>query len=810
MQIGHHRRKKEANEKEKGESSRFICLFSKSSNSTFLSCILFSLIVSGMMKEIFRKSETSLHRKQRSQASPSRSKQSDTESEASSIDDDDHDVAAKHSYRRSRSISWESSNKDDSDRTDPSKQSPTDTKNSSSRHCRTTRRASYTAGNTELPMVTQTIRSNHRRNTSPRRTMTRRPSTDTTEWKSPRRNSPVETTSHRRTIRSTAAPRRRLSMTRVGDVTTQSPSPISSAAPSSTPTRRRLARHSSAVVQKVTPTVASPRLNRSHSAGAELEHPKTPRAPKGDRSRTPSIRRHRSTDSSDPSRRRRKSFGETTPPKKSPSRRRTVTRSLAGIEITIELQEGLFPTKFFQRKSQLMYKVYSWKSKNNWVEKATHTMVGNAFSAVILHMSLSCDEAKDFLQSDNSKPIEIRMYDGKQLRGSIALPMHTTKASWFTSLDSSFQMHARVTLQGSTMRELEAGSVLENVPAICTWQCKLPISVIALTKKHGVVHWDECLGTFARSSKSGALERAPSSLLCDFNKLPLSVAALFFVVSNDSSERVSCRLEQGVGVGLCRMTVPADQTVVLGRLIRRKTSGWELMGLMQSFPIVSDLGAMIPVIYPCALDVIEDPVSVGRTAWMLPNDCIRLQDYCPQTTSLVVDIRCKEGDIIAILLDERGQRVDVVDKHHVKSRDRSATMNRKMIELELQRVGMRVKTIAFVATAKCACHVWNPATEGQIIRFVDCSIDSVSGYKHIVVGCFIRSDESLWDFLALGLPTKSNSLHALCEYIHNLYPLPTPSSVFPMEPIDVPAKTYLDYPEGLIPAEQLLKAVKVY
>lgn len=735
--------------------------------------------------------------------------------------------------RRSRSMSSKSSSDNDSnDRTDAAatessthRRSPSFHRRSPSvsRHRRTTRAVSQNKDIAEpLYMPTAAERSTHRRSASPRRSMHRRRSlTGATDQSSrsqtPRRSSLVESPFPRQSIRSTGGPRRLLTMPRVGDAAApQVPTLVASK--SSTPvTPRQVTRHSSAQLQKVNP----PLLNRTNSAGKELEHPRTPIESPSNKSgsgspREKSVRRTRTgnglirSKSDDSQRQRQKTLGETVL-KKSPSRRRTVARSLAGLEISIEIQEALFPTSWTQRKSQLCCKAYALKSENHWVEKATQpvVMAGHNFPAVTLCMSLSCDEAKDFLKSDDDyKPIEIRIYDGIHFRGSIQLPMHTTKPSWFFSIDDSpFEICARVTLEGSTMHEIEAGSVLENVPSTCIWHCKLLISVIAITKKHGLVHWEECLSASALSSKSGTLERvSSSSVQCNLKNLPESVAALFFIVVNDSPERVSCRLEQGVGLG--RMTIPANQTVVLGR-ITLETNSFEMMGVMQSFPVVSDLGALIPMLHHCARDNIQDPVNVGRTAWMRPDDCIQLHDYCPQLTSLVVDIRCKKGDVMAIFLDERGRRVDIVDKQNLKSRDRSATMNRKMIELELQRVGVRIQTIAFITTAEFACHVWNPATEAQVIRFVDCAIDSSYGYKHLLVGCLIRSEESSWNFWALGLPTKSNSLHALCEYVHNLHPLPSPSSLFPIEPFETPIKVYLGNSEGLIPADQLLKAVKV-
>jgi stress response protein SCP2 len=599
-------------------------------------------------------------------------------------------------------------------------------------------------------------------------------------------------------------------MPRVGDVVAQVPT-LSTSGPSTPVTPRPVTRHSSAQLQIVSPPI----LRRSQSAGIESESLKTPRSIQSTH-REQSIRQHRSSaetchqNSSDDAQRSSRKSSTASSPKKSPSRRRTVVRSLAGLEITIELQQALLPSKWFQKKSQLWYKAYALTSQNEWTEKVSQpvAIAGTKVSPLTLHMSLSCDEAKDFLKNeDDYKPIELRVYNGVQFLGSIPLPMHTTESSWFFSIeDSPFEVCAYITLEGSTMHDLDAGSVLENIPTSCYWHCNLPISAIAITKKHGLVQWDECLGDSSYTNKSGSLERQSTLLRCNLKNLPASIAALFFIVVNDSSEPVTCRLEERIGLG--RMKVPASRITLLGR-ITFESNGFEMMTLMKSFPIISDLGALIPVLHMCARDVIQDPVCVPRTAWMRPNTCIQLLDYCPRLTSLVVDIRCKKGDVMALFLDERGQRVDVVDQHHMKSRDRSVTMTRKMIELELHRVGMRVQTIAFITTAEFSCHVWDPATEAQLIRFTDCPIDPCCGYKHILVGCLNRSDESFWDFWAVGSPTKSNSLHALCDYVHNLHPSPKPSSLFPIEPFDVPAKSYLDSSDGIISADQLLKAMKV-
>ncbi|GAX17154.1 hypothetical protein FisN_6Lh457 [Fistulifera solaris] len=707
---------------------------------------------------------------------------------------------------RSRSISSKSSS--DMERSDLAESRRSQRRSSSiSRHQRTTR------GSHDSTFATERV--SPRRSSSPRRSMHRRSSTgnasgfDSGRNHTPRRGSLADSPFSRRTIRSTGGPRRRLSMPRVGDVVAQVPT-LSTSGPSTPVTPRPVTRHSSAQLQIVSPPI----LKRSQSAGTESERIKTPQSIQGSHGEQ-SIRQHRSSaeschqNSSDDAQRSSRKSSSSSSPKKSPSRRRTVVRSLAGLQITIELQQALFPSKWMQTKSQLWYQAYALTSHNEWTEKVSQivAIAGTTVSPVTLQMSLSCDEAKDFLKNEEDyKPIELRIYNGPRFLGSIPLPMHTTESSWFFSIeDSPFEVCAYITLEGSTMHDLDAGSVLKNIPTSCYWHCSLPISAIAITKKHGLVQWDECLSDLSHTNKSGSLERQSTSLRCNLKNLPESVAALFFVVVNDSSEPATCRLEERIGLG--RMKVPASQITLLGR-ITLESNGFEMMALMKSFPIISDLGALIPMLHMCACDIIQDPFSVSRTAWMQPGTCIHLLDYCPRLISLVIDIRCKKGDVMALFLDERGQRVDVVDQHHTKSRDRSATMTRKMIELELHRVGMRVQTIAFITTAEFSCHVWDPATEAQLIRFTDCPIDPSCGYKHILVGCLNRSDESYWDFWAIGSPTKCNSLHALCDYVYNLHPSPKPSSLFAIEPFDVPAKSYIDSSDGVIFADRLLKAMK--
>ncbi len=707
---------------------------------------------------------------------------------------------------RSRSISSKSSS--DTERSDPIESRRSQRRSPSiSRHQRTIRAS--------LDSTRATERVSPRRSSSPRRSMHRRSSTgnasglDSGRNQTPRRGSLVDSPFSRRTIRSTGGPRRRLSMPRAGDVGAQVPT-LSTSGPSTPVTPRPVTRHSSAQLQSASPPI----LRRSQSAGTESESLKTPQSTQGTH-REQSIRQHRSSakschqNISDEAQRNSRNRLITSSPKRSPSRRRTVVRSLAGLNITIDLQQALVPSKWIQKKAQLWYKAFVLTSQNEWSEKVSQPVAisGTSVSPVTLQMSLSCDEAKNFLKNEeDNKPIELRVYNGEQVLGSIPLPMHTTDSSWFFSIeDSPFEVCAYITLEGSTMHDLDAGSVLENIPTTCYWRCSSPISAIAITKKHGLVQWDECLGDSSQTNKSGSLERQSSLLRCNLKDLPTSIAALFFVAVNDSSEPVTCFLEERLGLG--RMKVPARQITLLGR-ITFESDGFEMMALMKSFPIISDLGALIPMLHMSARDVIKDPASVPRTAWMRPGTCIRLLDYCPRLTSLVVDIRCKKGDVMALFLDERGQRVDVIDQHHTKSRDRSATMTRKMIELELHRIGMRVQTIAFITTAEFSCHIWDPATEAQLIHFTDCPIDSSCGYKHILVGCLNRSDESSWEFWAISSPTKCNSLHALCDYVHNLRPSPKPLSLFSIEPFDVPAKSYLDSSFGVIPADQLLKAMK--